>query len=95
MGRKSILNTEKGRCYRCQKVIDTELHHIYYGKNRKASDKMGFTVYLCPECHRGTYGVHGKYGHEVDMDLKRICQWTFEQKRSREEFLKHIGRSYI
>ena len=91
----SILTTHKGICYRCQKHGVTECHHIFYGKNRKISDKLGFWVHLCPECHRGTNGVHGKNGHEIDMDLKKMCQWTYEQTHSREEFIEKIGRSYI
>lgn len=105
MGRKKklkpILTTDKYTCYWCQRKFDpsgeehAQLHHIYFGKNRKISDKMGFVVYLCENCHKGTNGVHGKNGHEIDTDLKRMCQWAFEQTHSRDEFMKAIGRSYI
>jgi hypothetical protein len=56
---------------------------------------MGLIVYLCPECHRGTYGVHGKYGHDMDMDLKKISQKMYEESHSREEWMKEIGRNYL
>lgn len=52
-------------------------------------------VYLCADCHRGTYGVHGKYGHEVDMDLKKISQKMYEENHSRDEWMKEIGRNYL
>jgi hypothetical protein len=93
---ESILKSEDGVCYSCKAIGFTEEHHIYYGhKNRKISDKMGFVVYLCPECHRGTYGIHGSKGKERNLALKRECQAVFEETHSREEFRKLIGRSYL
>jgi hypothetical protein len=56
---------------------------------------MGLIVYLCPECHRGTYGVHGKNGHDIDLDLKKIAQKMYEEKHSREEWMNEIGRNYL
>ena len=56
---------------------------------------MGLIVYLCPECHRGTYGVHGKNGHDIDLDLKKIAQKMYEEKHSREEWMSEIGRNYL
>jgi hypothetical protein len=92
----SILDTQNGICFSCESIGYTEEHHIYYGHgNRKVSDRMGFIVYLCPECHRGTYGVHGKYGKELNLSLKRMCQAVFEETHSRDEFRKLIGRSYL
>lgn len=106
---ESILTTEKGICYLCQRHTNTELHHIYFGHGkRKISDRLGLTVYLCHECHQGTYGVHGSHGHEVDMDLKQIAQFHWEQKyikeypyinhadmAAREEWIRKIGKNYL
>lgn len=93
---ESILSTNDNQCFVCQRFCYPEIHHIYFGnKNRQVSDKMGFVVYLCGECHRGTYGVHGKEGHELDLSLKRRCQAVFEETHSRDEFRKLIGRSYL
>jgi len=50
---------------------------------------------LKPEWHRGTYGVHGKEGHNIDLWLKRACQRAYEQEYSREEFMELIGRNYL
>lgn len=74
-----------------------EQHHMIHGiANRALSDKYGLWVYLCPKCHRGTDGVHGKNGHRRDMTLKCVAQRTFEEKvGSREEFRAIFGRSYI
>lgn len=91
---KSIIQDEK-YCFVCGRLTNLHLHHIYFGKNRKISDKNGFTCYLCYEHHEGTFGVHGKYGHELDCKLKQDCQKKFEEKQSREEFMKLIGRNYL
>lgn len=91
-----ILETEKGTCYECHKQGYTELHHIYFGPGRrKISDKNGFVVYLCHECHQGTTGVHGRDGDELDEKLKRECQQEYEKNHSRSEFMKLIGKNYL
>lgn len=93
---KSILTTEPGTCYLCQKHGVTNAHHVLHGAGyRKIADKLGLIVYLCPECHTGTNGIHGKNGHERDMDLKRIAQWTWEQQHSHEEWMRIVGRNYL
>lgn len=67
----------------------------FFGKNRKNSDKNGFTVWLCEAHHRGTYGVHGKLGEYLDLKLKRECQAKFEETHSHEEFMQIIGKNYL
>ena len=70
-------------------------HHIYFGTaRRKISEKNGFKVWLCYDHHEGTYGVHGKNGHSLDLFLKVVCQKKYEETHSREEFIKLIGESY-
>ena len=90
---KSILQTNK-ECYVCKTTYNLHLHHIYFGPNRKVSDKNGFVVYLCQYHHEGTYGVHGKNGNELNKKLKQECQKKYEQAHTREEFIKLIGRNY-
>lgn len=91
---KSILD-DGTRCYVCGSTVGLEVHHIYYGNPlRKISDKHGFKLSLCPKCHRDTkVGVHGN--RELDLKLKRDCQRKYEEKHSREDFIKIIGRSYL
>lgn len=91
---QSILQTDRDKCFVCG-YWRTEEHHIYFGRNRKVSDRHGFTVYLCAEHHRGTNGVHGKNGHALDQHLKELCQEAYEIEHSREEFISLIGRSYL
>lgn len=89
---KSILQDKK-ECYFCHTTQGLHLHHIYGGKNRKASDKNGFTVYLCFNHHTGNEGIHNS---ETELNaLKRLCQKEYEKTHTREQFLRIIGRSYL
>lgn len=106
---ESVLTTENGVCYLCQKVEPTHLHHIIHaGVSKKTQEKMGLVCYLCWHCHVGTYGVHGTKGGDRDKDLKRLAQFAWEQKyieeypferhapeAAREEWMKNIGRNYL
>ena len=92
---KSILQDKK-ICFICKKSICLHDHHIYFGTaRRKISEKYGFKVWLCYEHHQGTYGVHGTKGHKLDLYLKQTCQRKYEEKHTREDFRKIIGKSYI
>ena len=106
---ESILSTQKGVCYVCGRVCSTHLHHIFFGvKQRRISDKEGLTVYLCPDCHEGTFGVHGKHGNKLNYTLKEIAQEAWEAKykesypyknhadeAAREAFIRLIGKNYL
>jgi hypothetical protein len=93
----SLLQGKAKRCYLTDaEGVPLEKHHIYFGSGmRSISDKHGLWVWLVPEMHRGTYGVHGKEGHKIDLLLKRDCQRKYEEKHSREDWMKLIGRSYL
>lgn len=91
-----IEGAEREECWFCGRTDKLEIHHVCHGvANRAQADKYGLWVYLCPECHRGTHGVHGKYGHERDLTLKRVGQRAFEKNHSREQFRAVFGRSYL
>ena len=106
---ESILGTKKGTCFVCGRVCGTHLHHIFYGaKQRRIADKEGLVVYLCPDCHEGTYGVHGKNGSELNYSLKEIAQETWEanykksypyknhaDEAAREAFIRLFGKNYL
>ena len=84
-------------CWFCGNQYKPELHHVIHGTaNRCLSDKYGLYVFLCAECHTGTYGVHGKYGHDRDVTLKKVAQRAWEAVYgSRDEFRAIFGKSYI
>lgn len=84
-------------CWVCGRTVNLELHHCIHGTaNRTLADKYGLYVYLCPACHRGTNGVHGKNGHQRDVTLKNVAQRAWEAVYgSREEFRAIFGKSFI
>ena len=96
---KSILQGEDKRCYITGDTNNLHRHHqhIYYGTgNRQISEDNGFWVWLRGDWHnQADYGVHGKNGHALDLQLKQICQAEYEKTHSREEFIKLIGKNYL
>lgn len=93
----SILQGKVKRCYLTDtENVPLEKHHCFYGHGKRAiSDKYGFWVWLRPEWHRGTSGVHGKNGHNIDLLLKRDCQRKYEETHSREEWLELMKKNYL
>lgn len=92
---KSILQDKK-ESYISGSTYNLEEHHIFFGTaNRKVSEKIGFKVWLTVEEHRGTYGVHGKLGRDLDLKLKQDAQRKYEETHTREEFIKLIGKNYL
>lgn len=83
-------------CFVCGTMKNVEVHHCIHGTSgRKLATKYHLVVGLCSEHHRGTYGVHGKYGHDLDETLKRVAQRTFEEKHSHEEWMQIFGKNYL
>ena len=92
---KSILQNKK-ESYISGNTYNLEEHHIFFGTaNRKVSEKNGLKVWLTSEEHRGTYGVHGKLGRDLDIRLKQDAQKKYEETHTREEFIKLIGKRYL
>lgn len=57
----------------------TELHHIMFKSQMKQLENCELNfIYLCPDCHRGTNGVHGKNGHKLDKKFKLMFQNKLE-----------------
>lgn len=94
---KSILQRTE-ECYFCATTKNLHLHHVIHGiANRKLSDEDGLTVYLCWNHHEGSFGVHGINGKEIDTMLKEKAQevWQRYYGKSKEDFIKRYGRSYL
>lgn len=75
-----------------------ERHEVFFGnKNREKSIEDGLVVFITPEQHRGTYGVHGKKGHDFDLQLKKIAEksWLEYYNKTIEDFIKRYGRNYL
>lgn len=87
--------TADDHCIICGRPY-AHLHEIYFGeKNKKWSVKYGCQVRLCWEHHEGTYGVHGKYGEELDTKLKIQGQIDFEKKFPNLDFFSIMGKNYL
>lgn len=97
---KSIIQPSKSRCFLCGRngaSDPLDRHHIYFGANRKWSEKFGLTVYLCHDrCHEnGEDAVHRNA--EVCRRLQRYAQrramahygWSVGQFRA------VFGRNYL
>ena len=93
MSKKSILQSEK-QCFFCGTTLNLERHHCIHGTaGRRIADKLGLTIWLCSEHHRGKYSPH--QDREVDLRLKRFAQSCYEDKHSREEWMQKVGRNYL
>ena len=103
---KSIMTDNLNVCYYCGSTDNVEVHHAIHGKiGRKLATTYHLTVGLCSDCHRGTYGVHGKYGYEKDLTLKADAQAAWEKRRIkkgkskpetvRDEWIDIFGVDYI
>lgn len=87
----------QGECRVCGRQGYVERHHALHGSNRKKCNRYPLLIFpLCPSCHRGHRGVHGRDGHELDLKLKREAQAIFEKEYGkRKEFVNIFGRSYF
>ena len=54
-------------------------------------------MYLCIKHHRGDYGVHGKYGKDLNLYLKQIAQkrWQEYYNKTKEDFIARYGKNYL
>ena len=93
----SIITKNLKVCFNCGTERDIEIHHCIHGTaGRKLATKYHLVVGLCPECHRGTYGVHGKYGRGLDLFLKRTAQEAWENKYGgRGDWINFFGKNYL
>lgn len=93
----SILQGKEKYCWITgERNVPLEKHHVLFGTGmRKIADRLGLWVWLTPEFHRGTNGVHGKNGRTLDLLLKQEVQIEFEKRYGHDRWMKEIGRSYL
>lgn len=96
---KSIIQTDRDRCYICGKNASADYfgldeHHVYFGADRKTSERYGLKVYLCHDsCHLN--GVH------KDAKLNRQLQAEVQEKAmahygwSIDDFRERFGKNYL
>ncbi len=90
---KSIIQKNK-ECYITKSTLGLHEHHIFYGANRKHSEKYGLKIWLIHELHNTTSkGIH--FDKEFDLRIKKMAQKVFEDKYSHEEFMKIFRKNYL
>lgn len=97
---KSIIQEDKSHCFICGMNTNLEPldeHHIFFGINRKNSEKYGLKVYIHHrKCHIfGKNAVH--QNAKVDRALKKIAQEIAMRhyKWSEYDFRLIFGKSYL
>lgn len=96
MSKSIIKGNQKGVCFICKRVTQTENHHIFGGGNRKKADREGLTVYLCHDCHNEPpNGVH--FNRERNVRLRQIGQraWMDHYGKTAQDFIREYGRNYL
>ena len=85
--------------WRNKRYLGTHRHEAFFGvRNRQKSIDDGLVVFLTYEMHEGTYGVHGKKGHNLDLLIKKAAMiaWCDYYKKTPEEFMKkYYCKNYI
>ena len=92
----AVSNRAGGYCENCHSYQGDglELHHIL---RRKINATKENCIMLCQECHRGTAGIHGRDGHELDLRLKLKVQRKYFKEGYDEDEVRELmnGRLYI
>lgn len=89
---KSVITDDLEHCIECGRQ-PVQIHHVYYGKNRKQADVNGLIIPLCLDHHTGAHGVHND--QRLDLKYKQIGQQAYEVNHSRDDFRRLFGRSYL
>lgn len=84
--------------YSTYRYGNLERHEVFFGgRNRQKSIDDGLVVFITSQQHRGTYGVHGREGHEFDLYLKKKAEqsWLDYYNKNIEDFIKRYHRNYL
>lgn len=73
-------------CYICGRWYGEEHHRVFRSECKPLEKCEKNLVYLCHEHHRGTYGVHGKYGDNLNQSLKLEFQNWLEMQFLKDTF---------
>lgn len=88
----SILQSERS-CYICKSTQNLEMHHIFPGPNRNASEEYGLKVWLC---HAHHYALHNApNGYKLRKYLQEEAQKEFEKTHTRKEFMEIFHKNYL
>lgn len=93
---KSALTEDLDHCIFCGRKREA-MHHIFPGSRRSTSDRYGYIVPLCMECHTASpESVHILPNQGKDLYLKKIAQEHFESHHGdRNVFRELFLKSYL
>ncbi len=80
-------------CYLSGLHTNIEFHHIMNGTFREKSEKYGCWVWLNSTVHHKLH--HTPEGKQWGRSLKAKCQLAFENKYSRELWMREFKKSYL
>lgn len=95
---KKVAERSQGLCEICHSPYIVQHHHIIYGEGKRKQCETVFSlIALCWHCHHGTYGIHGKNGYKLDLQLKQNLERTYREMDLTEEEIKYWlgGRFYL
>lgn len=69
----------------------TDIHHIFGGRFRQMSERMGLVIELCRECHSKAHN-NREFGDALKHDAE--LDWL-EQGRSLEEWMDVFHRTWV
>lgn len=98
MKKDSIVQSDTTVCFLCGRNgggDPLEKHHCFGASNRKHSDEDGLVVYLCGNrCHRN--GKLSAHQSAVTAELLKVeAQKAYEDRHTREEFMRRYGKSWL
>lgn len=80
-------------CYLSGLHTNIDFHHIMNGAYRKKSEKYGCWVWLNHQVHDKLHST--PEGKKWERTLKQECQRAFENRYSREKWMKEFHRNYL
>lgn len=95
----AVIERSQMQCeYRdCRSAHISQLHHIIKGKGKRTKCETEQSIMcLCWEHHYGNNGVHGKNGHNMDLELKLDLQQKYYNMGKQESEVRRLlgGKIY-
>ena len=90
----SAIQSDIATCYLCGRWIEYtgQWHHVFNKFAKKNSEKHGFMVRLCAECHgTGRNGIHGNA--EISNKVRMECRNIYNG--SDKDFIKKFNKNIV
>lgn len=97
---RSIIQKNRSRCYLCGRSRSAgnplDEHHVFFGPQKKTSEKYGLKVYLCSRrCHNfdpDSVHMNAERCRALQAEVQKIAMahygWTIQ------DFIRIVGRNY-